>query len=334
MELAFDTRQHGCRGTYYVQNGHGILVIENSLLRVSVLLSKGADILEFRYKPLDVDVLWRSAQPLRAPGTVLAPAFLDHYYGGWQESLPSGAGSARYRGAELGVHGEAPLLPWSATVVVDEPEQIAVRLHVRLVRTPFMLTRVLRVRADTPQLYVSEELANTAAVPMPYIWGHHPALGPPLLARETICDVPGGTVRRLDAAAAMSLGIHSGDAGGDEFYWVEDLPAGWYALRNPAIGLGFALAWDVEVFPYLWNWRVSGETVEYPFWGSTRLWAVEPFSTAPASLDGALEPPVLVAGSTLQTQLVASIVTGPEPVVACGLDGTIRRAESGAPAPD
>ena len=171
--LPFDPRQHGCRGAHYLQNGHDVLVLENALLRVGILLSKGADMLEFRYKPMDVNVLWRSPQPLSPPGAVLEPAFLDHYYGGWQESLPSGAGTTRYRGAEFGVHGEAPLLPWAAELVVDDPDEIAVRLQVRLVRSPFTLTRVLRLRADSPQLHIAEVLRNTATTGIEYIWGRH-----------------------------------------------------------------------------------------------------------------------------------------------------------------
>ena len=111
-----------------------------------------------------------------------------------------------------------------------------------------------------------------------------------------------------------------------EFYWLEGMPAGWYALRNPRAGFGFCLAWELDVFPYLRNWRVSADHVDYPFWGSGHLWALEPFSAAPASLETALEPSVLAAGDTLETRLVASIVTGPEPVVAADLDGTIRRS--------
>ena len=41
--------------------------MENELVRVTVLTSKGADILEFRYKPNDTDVLWHAPQPILPP---------------------------------------------------------------------------------------------------------------------------------------------------------------------------------------------------------------------------------------------------------------------------
>jgi hypothetical protein len=92
--LPFELRQHGCRGSTYLQQGNEFLVLESTLLRVAIVLSKGSDILELRYKPLDINVLWRSPQSLAPPTSALSEGFLDHYYGGWQVSLPSGAGAS------------------------------------------------------------------------------------------------------------------------------------------------------------------------------------------------------------------------------------------------
>jgi hypothetical protein len=40
--------------------GMRTLTLENKLLRVSVLLDKGSDIFEVKYKPLDLDVIWHA----------------------------------------------------------------------------------------------------------------------------------------------------------------------------------------------------------------------------------------------------------------------------------
>ena len=300
LSLPFEPRQHGCRGSSYLQDGHELLALESQLLRVVVLLSKGADFLEFRYKPLDINVLWRSPQPLVPPGTALSSGFLDHYYGGWQVSLPSGAGASHYRGADFGVHGEAPLLSWSAEIVTDKPNQLSVRLRTRLIRTPFTLTRTLLLRDELPQLHITEVLHNTASVEMPYVWGHHPAFGPPLLTDETVCDRPAGTVRRLGRDTAAALQIRAGPTacGDGDFYWVEGMDAGWYALRNPRLEVGVCLAWDLATFPYLWNWRVTDAATAYPFWGRAELWALEPFSAPPSSIE--TTPPVVCACTASQ----------------------------------
>src|SRR5687768_3513482 len=109
--MLIQTRYHGCRITEYILRGHTVLCLENNQLRVPVLLTKGADIMEFRYKPMDLDVLWHSPHDLPPLGnsvpTLSSPKlgnYLDHWYGGWQESLPSGVGASVYKNAEFGIH--------------------------------------------------------------------------------------------------------------------------------------------------------------------------------------------------------------------------------------
>ena len=326
--LSFEPRQRGCRGARYLEHGHELVFLENSLLRIGVLASKGADIIEFRYKPLDVNVLWRSDRRVEAPRAALHSNFLDQYYGGWQESLPSGAGTSRVGGVEHGVHGEAPLVPWTAEIVADDPAELAVRFRVRLLRSPFELTRVIRLREGSPQVLFEEVLRSLSPTDAPYVWGHHPAFGEPLLGPETVCDLPGGAPGTLDAVTAAALGLDqvSGTFGGAGFSWLDGLSDGWFAIRNPVLGLGFCLAWEASVFPCLWSWRVSAADVGYPFWGSAHLWALEPFSTPPGNVETLQAPSVLAGGASIETRLVASIVTGTEPVVACDINGTIARA--------
>src|SRR5262245_702486 len=44
-------RHYGCRVTEYGWRGHRLVVLENEVLRVGVVATKGADIVELRYKP-------------------------------------------------------------------------------------------------------------------------------------------------------------------------------------------------------------------------------------------------------------------------------------------
>ena len=50
----------------------------------------------------------------------------------------------------------------------------------------------------------------------------------------------------------------------DTLGFLVDLSAGWYALSNDALGLGFALTWPLEVFSCLWLWQELGGTLDYP----------------------------------------------------------------------
>src|SRR5450759_4154774 len=89
-------RNHGCRvSDAWTVDGMRTLIIENELLRVTVLLDKGSDIVEFRYKPRDLDYLLYMPGGLKNPnrGVLSTPndgPFLDYYTGGWNDILPNG----------------------------------------------------------------------------------------------------------------------------------------------------------------------------------------------------------------------------------------------------
>src|SRR5947207_856964 len=95
-------RVHGCRVEEYAWRGHRLIVIENELLKLGVIATKGADIVEFRYKPRDLDVLWHAPQPLPPAGQFVPTtarsqgAFLDYYPGGWQEIFPNAGPATLY----------------------------------------------------------------------------------------------------------------------------------------------------------------------------------------------------------------------------------------------
>ena len=80
-------------------NGWKTLTLENDLLRVTLLPEKGSDILEFLYKPLQLDYLWKRPTGLpQKPPTDRLPdkEFMDWYEGGWQEICPSGGFRSTY----------------------------------------------------------------------------------------------------------------------------------------------------------------------------------------------------------------------------------------------
>ena len=58
-------RTHGCRlSTDWSYQGTPALILENELLRITLLTGHGAHISEFRYKPLDLDVLYHDPSGL------------------------------------------------------------------------------------------------------------------------------------------------------------------------------------------------------------------------------------------------------------------------------
>jgi hypothetical protein len=59
-------RHYACRHSLSTIEDYRALTLENELIRVTFLLDKGTDIIEFLYKPRDVDFLWRSRNGLRS----------------------------------------------------------------------------------------------------------------------------------------------------------------------------------------------------------------------------------------------------------------------------
>ncbi len=97
-------RNYGCRITEFTYMGYEALTLQNESLRITLLPGKGSDIIEFLYKPLDVDFMWLSKPGLRpagwGAGTGADPnsQFLDNYPGGWPEILPNFGDPCQYRG--------------------------------------------------------------------------------------------------------------------------------------------------------------------------------------------------------------------------------------------
>jgi Domain of unknown function (DUF4432) len=336
-------RKTGCRVSLdYEYRGLRVAYLENDLLRVGVLVDKGADVFELVYKPRDLDVLWHSPIPLRRPfvATSALPegAFHDYYYGGWQEVLPS-AGWAQepYLGAQQGLHGELSLLPFDARVYEDGPDQVAIELETRLYRSPLHLVRRMSLRGDQPALFVEERLENEAPVEFAVMWGHHPAFGPPFLDETCVVRTAARGVDVLDfhrnglwepgADYEFPLvrnrrtgeledvtRVRPASTGSVDVIRFTGLDEGWYGLTSEQRGVGFGMAWDAALFSSLWMWQVYGGHDDYPWYGRTYNCALEPFTSWPPSgianavANGSARK--LAPGETIETDFAAVFYEG------------------------
>jgi hypothetical protein len=336
------------------------LILENELLRVTVLIDKGSDIVEFRYKPLDLDFLILAPGGIRNPNRGLPSAasdapFLDYYSGGWNEILPNGGPAVSYRGAPLGQHGEISLIPWQYAILEDSPARVAARLWVRPIRTPFFLEKTLALEPERAVLTIEEQLTNEGGEPLHLMWGHHIAFGRPFLDEGAVIDVParrflvheampGYEPRRFqpganadwphvptpDGAVADASRVPAyGALQAQEMAYMAELSEGWYAITNPARQVGFGLRFDPALFRTVWYWQQLGDVAQgYPWWGRVHTAALEPWTSYPtnglneAIANGtALE---LQAGQTVRTELRAVAYAGLERVASIAPDGEVK----------
>lgn len=304
-------RNYGCRiiddSTY---KGYRNLILENEVLRVSILLDKGADIYEFRHKPTDTDFLWRSPNGLRnkAETTVSFQtpdtAFLDNYHGGWQDIFPGG-GPMDFNGAPVGLHGEINQLPWDYNILIDREDEVKIELTVHCLRVPFSVKKTLQIKSGEPKLFMVEEVTNLSSQDLDVMWGTHPAFGVPfleegcqILLKADACEVhkpdfmESGVFKKTkefnwpslisDNGEQIDLSVVKSDqAGYGDMVYIKDLKEGWYAIINYRKKIGFGLSWPLEVFPYLWFWIVYGKSPGYPWWDRTYCLALEPWSSWP-----------------------------------------------------
>jgi galactose mutarotase-like enzyme len=326
---------------------------------VGVLPDKGADVIEFRYKPADLDVLWHAPQTVLPPGTYIPTvarsggSFLDHYSGGWQEIFPSAGSATVYKGAELGQHGEVSLLPWDMRVLQDSADRIEVEFSVQTVRTPYRLERRMIMQRNAARLRLEERVTNLGLEEMAYAWGHHPTFGAPFLAAG--CRIENGATKVVVPEAMASMphrrlaigesdfptapGARGGRQSADivngpecrteDVLVLKDFAEGWCALRNPDLSLAVTMTWDARVFPFLWSWQVYGGSMGYPYYGRAYTLGLEPFSCPIETLAALAEnkgAPVLAAGESIDTQFEMGIVETGRPVTWAGHGGEVRLA--------
>lgn len=320
--------------------GYHAVTLQNRWLRVTVLPEKGGDIVEFLHKPSDTDLMFLAPNGLRRaehaePTLGTAPgAFMDRYPGAWQEILPAGGPPAAFGGIDFGQHGEISVLPWRCELLRDEPGEVAVRLTVQTIRTPFLLERTMRLSADAAALVLEERITNLAPQPLPLMWGHHPALGGGFLDESCRIELAAARVEVPAAEAFATQRLAPGYQGDwpharsrdgvcidlsrmpapgartADFFFLTGLGEGRYRVVSERLKLAFELTWDLAVMPHLWFWQVARGAENYPWWGQTYNLALEPFTSRVASYPEAAArgDALLLAGhASRQFQLVAAL---------------------------
>ena len=334
--------------------GHHSVVVENELLRIVVLASKGTDIVEFLHKPSDTDFIWRapggrSAADLAAPrGPDPAGTFLDQYLGGWHEMAPAFAGG-ELQGATIGAGGELTAAPWRPRLDRDDPEEVIVAFTVRLRRAPLRFEKRLRLASHSATLLVEEEVVNEGGDAVRFNWGHHAVLGPAFIgpacriecAGGTVVsagpDGPGGVLEPGSEGAWPTIGDRAGEpldlsavrerrSGWEEDVYLPRVAAGWVAATDPQQRLGFGLGWDTKVFPTLWLWENFGGRPGYPWFGDTYCLGLE-FLSAPWEASPELDRHAalsLAPGERLQTRFCATVFEAAGPLAAITPEGAVR----------
>ena len=362
FDLTTPERHWGCRINDQVTwHGFHALLIQNELVQIVVLVDKGSEIIQFLYKPLDMDFLWRAPNKLRNPATFASAGgsqptpFFDRWTGAWFEVLPNGGPASDYKGAPQGFFAETTNVPWNYRILEDSPDRVSVALWIKTYRTPFLLQKTLTLESGRAALFIEERLTNEGQEPLDFMWGHHPVVGPPFLDETCRISAPASRVEVLhdEDGPDYRMGLHQvgrwpliQDREGhpldlrvvplpasrtmDNCY-LSEFEAGWIAVSNTRRKVGFGLAWNPEVFRYIWLWQAFGGGLGYPWYGRTYNMGIEPWNSFPCGgLNEALTRGTAMQidpGQSLDTWLTAVAYTEQDTVTHIHRDGTVTGEE-------
>lgn len=344
--------------TDFTYRGIDAAFLENQALRVLVLTGKGGDIVEFRDKRTDVDVLWRTPHHWTAPRDRYVPSVAEstwneHYPGGWQVNLPVAGDGMDIDGSAYGLHGESALLPWDPEIIRADDDAVTLRLSVDLVRYPFSVERELTLPAGESRLEIAESVTNLGGVSLEYVWQQHVTVGAPLLSAAARLDLPDASgvtppygddfpngrlagdetfewphASRADGGMVDLREIPPEDATIHDLSYLVDLADGWYALTNPDLDLGFALRFPLDPFECLWYWQAFGGYHESPWFNRNYNVGLEPTTAYPGGdvpqaqrANGTMN--VLDPGETVEAEFTAVTYGGYERVSAVTPDGRV-----------
>ncbi len=308
------SRHFNCRINDQVRfSGYRSLIMQNEILQIIILIEKGSEIIQFLHKPTDTDFIWRAPNGLRT-GHHFSPSggdqnssFFDRWSGGWFEVLPNGGPACEYKGASLGFFAETINVPWEYRILSDTPDEISVELWFKTYRTPFLIRKTLTMRHGVPALFIEESVENLGSEAAEFMWGHHPVVGGPFLDEHCRISAPACKVEIFDDedgpdhrmglyqkadwpyiadrdGKAMDLRVVPSSSGRtmDNCYLME-FEEGWISVQNMLQKVGFGLAWDADVFRYVWMWQALGGGLGAPWYGRTNAIGIEPWTSYPCS---------------------------------------------------
>lgn len=298
-------RNYGCRiNTDLTYKGLRLLLLENELIRLSILVDKGTDIIELLYKPKDIDFMWSSPIDFKK-GELNRSDFIEGYLGGWQEIIPNGGDNCEYKGANFNYHDETPQLSWDYKILEESPKKISIKFYSYLKKMPFYIEKIITIESNKSHFLIDENLYNYGNERFDFMWGHHPCFGEPFLSGDclinfeaeeiissiesisenpfvkansngTLRNFPGIDNKMVDLSRVMDKNSRVSD-----LLYVTKLIDNWFSITNIKKEVGIGYVFSESVFRYLWLWLSYGGSNGYPWFGNAYNLAIEPWSSWP-----------------------------------------------------
>jgi hypothetical protein len=320
-------------------NGLQVVVLENRLVRTTVIVDLGARLHEFVYKPLDRDFFWHN--PRIEPRLPVFQADIDAWLsGGMDEAIPTGHVST-YRGETYPYLGETWSLRWNYEITSREPSLVEVHLWRHTPISPLRLDRWVAISQDQPIIRMRHRIKNLGHDRFDFLWGLHPCWD---VSPSSRFDIPAGEMLIEDSAPSNRLGpkgtrytwpyasealtgrqvdvrrMPAPGLGFGEFHFATELHDGWLAVTDTEAKVGAGLVFPKDVFKAVWLWTTAGN------WRGYYVGAFEAWTGYPQKLHDAVDHGVygsLEAGQELECETALVAFTGVAGVARLGMDGTV-----------
>jgi len=277
------------------------LILENNLIKVTVLVDVGAKIHEFIYKPSDRDFLYHN--PRIEVRTPVYGVTVDNWLsGGIDECIPTGHPST-YKSEEYPFLGELWSLPWHYEIIKNNNKEVTAHLWRPTVISPLMVEKWISLRKGEKMLHTHHKITNLSNAGFDFIWGIHPIFS---ISPNHRIDIPAEDVFIEESFPKNRLGkrstlykwpfaldnkgnkvdmrrIPSGMARTWDFHYAIKLNDGWLGLTDTEAKEGIGLIFPKDIFKVVWLW------VTYGGWRGLYCAAIEPWTGYPAELGQAVE---------------------------------------------
>jgi len=300
-----EERNYKCRVQEVSIYGFKSLILENELLRVMMILDKGCEIVEFNYKKMDLDFVWRTPNGLGALKNFSRNysddyTLTDYYTGGWFEAFPVCGSGGDYFGTHMPVYGEACYLPWDCMIIKDSEEEVIIQASCKTVRSPFYLEKKITIKSMVPALFIEDLIINISPEKLHFNIGYHPNFGKNFIDDGLEFEMPGceieilwmdknsrfnagekgnwpflkdknGTISDLRIVPAKRSGI-------SEIINLKNIKDNFAILRNMEKGVEIKISFDKNIFKNILLWIVRNGDGKYPRYGNTNVVCILPKS--------------------------------------------------------